>query len=247
MKKFILSITFLTRLPIPTPKIVTPQDIAGSTPFFPIVGLILGGILVGIDYFCSHFWNQLVSNTAVVIGLIALTGGLHIDGLMDTCDGIFSNKDRDRTLEIMRDSRLGAMGVLGGICIILMKITFLYGIKGEMRIPTLLIFPTIGRWTMVYAISFFPYARTTSGLGKPYVQHSKRYHFLIASILGLIVTIPLLLWKTIPIYIVIGFSTWFMTYRLSKRLGGLTGDTYGAICETMETLTLAVMSNITLT
>lgn len=243
MKRFILAITFLTRLPLPTPKIVTPKDIASSTVFFPLVGLILGGILAGIDYFCSHFWNPLVTNTAIVIGLIGLTGGLHIDGLMDTCDGIFSNKDRDRALEIMRDSRVGVMGVLGGICVILMKIAFLYGIKDDLRIPALLIFPVIGRCAMVYAICFFPYARTTSGLGKAYVQHSKRYHFLIASALSLSVAIPFLLWRAIPIIVIISFATWLMAYRLSKRLGGLTGDTYGAICEVVETLTLAVMSS----
>ena len=242
MKRIILAITFLTRLPLPTPKIITSQDIAGSTPFFPIVGLILGGILVGVDYLCSQFWNPLVTNTAIVISLIAFTGGLHLDGMMDTCDGIFSNKDRDRMLEIMRDSRLGAMGVLGGICLILMKVAFLYSIKGEMRIPALLIFPMIGRWAMVYAVSFFPYARTTSGLGKSYVEHSKRYHVLIASIWVFAVAIPLLLWKAIPIFLVIGFATWLMAFRLSKRLGGLTGDTYGAICEIMETLTLAILS-----
>ncbi len=243
MKNFILAITFLTRLPLPLPKKITPNDIAGSTMFFPLVGLILGGILVGVDYFCSHFWNSFVNNTVLVIGLIGLTGGLHIDGLMDTCDGIFSNKERAQILEIMRDSRVGAMGVISGTCIILMKIAFLYGIKGEIRVPALLVFPMIGRCAMVYAISFFPYARATSGLGKSYVEHSKSHYFLIALISLLSVSIPLLLWKAIPLFAIIGFATWLMSYRLSKRLGGLTGDTYGAICEVIETLTLAVMSS----
>ena len=242
MKKIILAITFLTRLPLPAPKKVAPEDIGESTPFFPLVGLILGGMLVGIYYFCSHFWQPLVVNIVLVISMIAFTGGLHLDGLMDTCDGVFSNKDRERTLEIMRDSRVGSMGVLAGICLLLLKITFLNEIGQDMKIPVLLTFPMFGRWSMVYAISFFPYARTTSGLGSLFVEYAKHYYILIATIIILVVTIPFLLWKAFPVFIVVGFATWMMSRRLSKRLGGLTGDTYGAICETIETLSLAVLS-----
>jgi adenosylcobinamide-GDP ribazoletransferase len=242
MKKIILAITFLTRLPLPSPKKVAPEDIGKSTPFFPIVGLILGGMLVGINYFCSYFWNQLITNTILVFSMIAFTGGLHLDGLMDTCDGIFSNKDRDRTLEIMRDSRVGSMGVLAGICLLLLKIVFLNGISQDMKMPVLLTFPVFGRWGMVYAVSLYPYARTTSGLGALFVEYAKHYYVLIATIIVLIIAVPLLLWKAFPVFIVIAFATWMMSSRLSKRLGGLTGDTYGAICEVMETLSLAVLS-----
>jgi adenosylcobinamide-GDP ribazoletransferase len=242
MKRILLAITFLTRLPLPAPKKVAPEDIGESTPFFPIVGLILGGILVGINYFCSYFWDPLVTNIAIVVSLIAFTGGLHLDGLMDTCDGIFSNKNRERTLEIMRDSRVGSMGVLAGICLLLLKIFFLNSIAQDMKIPVLLAFPVLGRWSMVYAVSLYPYARSTSGLGALFVEYAKHYYVLVATIIVLIITIPLLLWKAFPVFIVIGFATWMMSRRLSKRLGGLTGDTYGAICETMETLSLAVLS-----
>jgi adenosylcobinamide-GDP ribazoletransferase len=242
MKKIILAITFLTRLPIPSPKQIAPDEIGRSTPYFPIVGLILGGILVGINYLCSYFWDPLITNIVLVISLIALTGGLHLDGLMDTCDGIFSNKDRERTLEIMRDSRVGAMGVLAGICLILLKIAFLSSIDESMKTWVLLTFPMLGRWSMVFAVSFFPYARTSPGLGSLFVEYSKQYYVLLASIQVFIIAIPLLLWKAFPVFIVIVFATWLMSWRLSKRLEGLTGDTYGAICEVMEVLTLAIMS-----
>jgi len=242
MKRILLAITFLTRLPLPSPKKVSPEDIGKSTPFFPIVGFILGGILVGINYFCLYFWNPLVTNTILVLSMIAFTGGLHLDGLMDTCDGIFSNKDRERTLEIMRDSRVGSMGVLAGICLLLSKIVFLNSISPGMKIPVLLTFPVLGRWGMVFAVSLYPYARSTSGLGALFVEYAKHYYVLIATIMVLIITIPLLLWKALPAFAVIFFATWMMSRQLSKSLGGLTGDTYGAICEIMETLSLAVLS-----
>ena len=242
LKRLILAITFLTRLPIPSPKEIAPEDIGRSTPYFPIVGLILGGILVGINYLCSYLWDPLVTNIIIVVSMIALTGGLHLDGLMDTCDGIFSNKDRERTLEIMRDSRVGAMGVLAGICLILMKFAFLNSIDDSIKTNVLLIFPMLGRWGMVFAVSFFPYARKSSGLGALFVEHSKKYYVLIASMQIFIITIPLLLWRVIPVFIAAVFVTWLIAWRLSKKLDGLTGDTYGAICEVMETLTLAIIS-----
>jgi adenosylcobinamide-GDP ribazoletransferase len=242
MKKLVLAITFLTRIPIPSPKNIEPHEIGESTPYFPIVGLILGGILVGINYLCLYLWNPLITNAILVISMIVLTGGLHLDGLMDTCDGIFSNKDRERTLEIMKDSRVGAMGVLAGICLILLKFAFLNGIDETIKIKALLIFPMFGRSSMVFAISFFPYARTSQGLGSLFVKHSKKYYFLLASIQIFIISIPLFLWIAIPVFAVIVFDTWLIAWRLSKKLGGLTGDTYGAICEVMEILTLAVIS-----
>jgi len=242
LSKLILAITFLTRLPIPSPQKISPDDIGKSTPYFPIVGLILGGILVGINYFCSYFWDPIITNISIVISLIILTGGLHLDGLMDTCDGVFSNKDRERTLEIMKDSRVGAMGVIAGICLISLKFAFLNCINDDMKNQVLLIFPMFGRLSMVFAISFYPYARTSPGLGSLFVEYSKQYYLLIALIQVFIVAIPLLLWKFFPVIIVLGLATWLISWRLSKKLGGLTGDTYGAICEATETLVLAIIS-----
>lgn len=249
MKKLLLAITFLTRLPLPIPKNITVEDIGRSTPFFPLVGLLIGLILICLDELLSYLWPPLAVDAVLVVSLIVITGGLHFDGLMDTCDGIFSGRDRDRMLEIMRDSRVGAFGVLGAVCLLMLKLAFLNAIHGSYRWAALLLFPMLGRWSMVWAIALFPYARTTPGLGRPFTEFAKKRHiiwaslpvFAIAVILDVGLSHPASGMRHLMSIVVVGSATWLLAKWLSHKLGGLTGDNYGAICEVMETLSLMMM------
>lgn len=242
MKRLLVAITFLTRLPIPVSKEILQKDMAKTTPFFTLVGLIIGCLLILINYALSFIFPNYAVNTIIVISLIAITGGLHLDGLMDTFDGLLSGKNRERTLEIMHDSRVGAMGVAGALCIFASKLAFLNALSPNNKANALILFPIFGRWSMVFAISFFPYANTKPGLGSLFVEHSKKSYVFWATIPVIILTIPLLLWKAFPVFIVIFLFTWLIGKSISKKLGGLTGDTYGAICEMIETLSLAILS-----
>lgn len=242
MKRLLLSMTFLTRLPIPLSKNISQEDIGKTTPFFPLVGIFIGLLLVGINYILSFILPSFVINIIIIVSLIAITGGFHLDGLMDTCDGFFSGKDREQTLEIMRDSRVGAMGVAGALCIFALKVAFLNAVSAENKLQALIIFPMLGRWSMVFAISLFPYAKGKQGLGSLFVEHAKKSYIFWSTIPIVILIIPLLRWKAFPTLIVIFLVTWLIGKRLSNKLGGLTGDTYGAISEVIETLSLAIMS-----
>ena len=244
VKKILLAITFLTRLPFPIPKSISPDDMGRTTPFFPMVGLLIGLILVVINYALSYIWAPYIVNVLLIISLIVITGGLHLDGLMDTCDGIFSGKDRERTLEIMHDSRVGAMGVLGAICIIVLKMVFLSAANPGSKMAALIAFPMLGRFSMVFAVSAFPYARTSPGLGSLFVEYAKKRYIFWAIVQVLVVTIPLLLWKAFPVIVIVVAFTWLLGKWLTNRLEGLTGDTYGAICEITETMSLALISAI---
>ena len=241
MNRLLLAITFLTRIPIPVNKEIS-AGIGKITPFFSLVGLIIGSLLIAINYILSFIFPDFAVNIIIIVSLIAITGGFHFDGLMDTCDGLLSGKNRERTLEIMRDSRVGAMGVAGAICIFALKLAFLNALSPNNKVHALLIFPTFGRWSMVFAISFFPYANIKPGLGSTFVEHAKKSYIFWATIPVIILTVPLLLWKAFPIFSIIFLSTWLIGKMISNKLGGLTGDTYGAICEIIETLTLAIMS-----
>ena len=242
MKRLILAITFLTRIPLPVSKDVTSEEIGRSMPFFPLVGLLIGLILIGIDRSLSYLWPPVVINVALFVSLVAITGGLHLDGLMDTCDGIFSGRDRDRVLEIMRDSRVGAFGVLGAICVAAMKIALLNALHGDLRWAGLLLFPMLGRWSMVMAITFFPYARESAGLGTPFTEFATKRYILWATLPVLAVSIPILLWWIIPLLAAVSCATWLIGKWISRKIGGLTGDNYGAICEVTETLLLMIMA-----
>jgi adenosylcobinamide-GDP ribazoletransferase len=238
LRRLILAIIFLTRLPLPTPRNVDVEEIGRSTPFFPIVGLIIGLMLIGIDWLASHLWLPVGANAIVFVSLIIITGGLHFDGLMDTCDGIFSGRDRERMLEIMRDSRVGAFGVLGAICIALLKFSFLNALPVQIRWQTLLLFPVLGRWSMVWGITLFPYARMSSGLGRPFTDYAEKQYLLWASLPVLATAIILFLWNGFLLLIITGLSALLLGKWISLRIGGLTGDNYGAICEITETLSL---------
>lgn len=241
MKRLLLAITFLTRLPLPTPKNVTAQDMGRTTPFFTLVGLFIGFMLVGVDRLFSFFLPPFAVNAILFVSLVAITGGLHLDGLMDACDGVFSGRDRSRSLEIMRDSRVGAFGVLGAICLVVLKIAFLNALRGDIRWSALLLFPMLGRWGMVWAITLFPYARSTPGLGKSFTEHAKKRYIVLASLPVFAIAITLFLWQSIPILVITCLAIWLSGKWLSRKLGGLTGDTYGAICEITETLSLMIM------
>lgn len=242
MKRLLLAITFLTRIPIPVSKIISTVDIGKTTPFFPLVGLLIGSLLVAINYILSFIFPNFAINIIIIVSLIAITGGFHFDGLMDTCDGLLSGKNRERTLEIMHDSRVGAMGVASALCIFALKLAFLNALSLNNKINALLLFPMFGRWSMVFAISFFPYANTKPGLGSLFVESAKKSYVFWATISVIVVAIPLIFCKAFPIFIMIFILTWLIGKRISNRLGGLTGDTYGAICEIIETFTLAIMS-----
>jgi len=241
LRRLILAITFLTRFPLPVPKDVTAEEIGRSTPFFPLVGLLLGLILVGIDRLSSYLWPPLIVDAVIFASLVVMTGGLHIDGLMDTCDGIFSGRERDRMLEIMRDSRVGAFGVIGAICVSILKIASLNAIHGPQRWSALILFPMLGRWSMVWSVSLFPYARATSGLGRPFTEAARKHYVIWAGFPVLVVAIPMFLWRSVWIIAVTGIVAWLIGKWLYRRIGGLTGDNYGAICEITETLSLMMI------
>lgn len=244
MRQLLIAITFLTTIPLPIPKNISPQEQGQSTALFPIVGLLLGGILVGIDQIVSIVWNwkSVGRNTILVTSMVFLTGGLHLDGLMDTCDGIFSRRSKERMLEIMKDSHVGAFGVIGAICILSLKLAFLNEIEADQRWRALVTAPILGRWAMSCAIALFPYARQSEGMGYPFKNYTSRKFLLYATLIAFLSCVSVLgMPKVLAAMLTMGFAV-LIAQRISGKLGGLTGDTYGAICEITETVALIAIS-----
>jgi len=233
-----LAVTFLTRLPLPVRCEVTAEDLHASMAWYPLVGLGLG-VLGWLLYIGAYLlFSSLVAAVLVIILLEMATGALHLDGFMDTCDGIGSGKPRERALEIMKDSRVGAMGVFGAIAVLLVKVSALDALPDSRTIlNTLVIGWTAARVVPIYNVLLFPYARDT-GTGKPFVRRGARWPILRATLFagvvgflfnGLdgvllaaaIITLPLLVQKTI-----------------ARKLGGLTGDVYGMGIELGEAVAL---------
>lgn len=239
MKSFITALQFLTRIHICTQRDLTAEDFGRSTKFFPLVGVILGTIymLATWGLIAVFGWANLVTTLLIILPVL-LTGGLMLDGFMDTVDGVFSGRDRERVLEIMKDSRVGSFGVIALACLLLVNWTALRDVKLMLIMTALFVMPIIGRMAMVMAIVCFPYARK-EGMGKIFADMADKKTLLLAIAVTLAFVVP---WGQAAVAaLVMGLSfAWLVGRWLTSQLGGLTGDTYGAIETLTETVVLLV-------
>ncbi|MDQ0286322.1 adenosylcobinamide-GDP ribazoletransferase [Desulfofundulus luciae] len=237
LKTLAMALQFLTRFYVYRGEF--DEQAYGRAPlFFPLVGLFLGAAWTALYFSLSPLFPPAVTAALLVLGMVVFSGGLHLDGFMDTMDGIFSGRSREKMLEIMRDSRVGAFGVLGLVCLLLLKFALLFSLPREVLPRLLLTVPAISRWGMVYAIARFPYARP-QGLGLLQVRHTRGRELALASLCALGAAV-----LGGPVGLVLLFLSLVLVHQLGRyltgRLGGLTGDTYGAINEILEVFLLLV-------
>jgi adenosylcobinamide-GDP ribazoletransferase len=171
---------------------------------------------------------------------MTVTMGLHLDGLADSCDALFSWRSRERKLEIMKDSRIGAMGALALIAVIMLKVGALVSL-GPFWWRGVLLAPACGRWADIYGIFFFPLARA-DGMGRAFHDHVRRRDFAIATATVLVAGVVLVpSWRGL-LLLVLWPGIHGLARRMTASLGGLTGDTYGVLSEAGEVLTLLVLA-----
>jgi adenosylcobinamide-GDP ribazoletransferase len=222
------ALQFLTILPVK--RNFTSAQIGRSTAYFPVVGLIIGAILLGLHYLLHFLLPAGIVNALLLTVLVVLSGGLHLDGLADTLDGLAGHRTPERRLEIMRDSHIGGIGAVGLFIFLIIEYVALNSIPDKWMPFTLLLTPTASRWAMVYSIFTYSYARP-EGLGKTFKQGASWIELLIASLVtvalaGILFQIAGLIIVAAVFIIINGAALYF-----KRQLGGLTGDTYGAINE----------------
>ena len=233
MTSILLAFQFLTILPFKV-KHLKDNALAWAVVFFPIIGLVLGSILAGANYFlASYGFNEIASNIILVVLLVLLTGGLHLDGLSDTSDALFSGKSKEEMLAIMHDSHVGAMGVLAIISALLLKIALLSVIGPELKVKALILMCVLARWSMPLSIYSFPYARH-SGKAKTFVDGMNIWIFLVATLTALAITYFLAGLVGIMILGVTAACAYLAGIYIKSKVGGITGDTIGAVSELME-------------
>jgi len=238
MKPLLLALSFLTIIPSWGNKRATEEEMTASLYFFPAVGLLIGACLVGIAYWVDILGLNLAGDALIIVAGIVLTGGFHWDGLMDTADGIFSGRSRERKLEIMKDSRIGAMGVLSLVTVILVKLAFLNHLSLSVKLWLLFLMPAVGRTLILLAISFFPYARNTPGLGTVFGPRPGKTPFWFALLVLMAISYYFGNWWGLCYLLVTVLAAAIFCVWVSNILNGQTGDTYGAVCEITETLYL---------
>lgn len=234
MKGLILSLQFLTRLPINIPVDFNGENIRRSTFYFPFIGLLLGWI-ASIPYLLLSPFNNNIASFITLLTVIILTGGLHLDGLSDTADGFFSNRDKEKVLDIMKDSRIGAFGVLSLILILLFKYILIGNIN--VNLPVALIF-SMGnsRLTVILQIAFKKIARP-GGLGDMVHKSQAKPYIISSIILYVILILYINTLYLIPLILSLSIGELISIYT-HKKIGGFTGDVYGATIELAEILSL---------
>ena len=167
MKRFLLAVQFLTIIPAGRPGLPEPAELGRSMVFFPLVGALQGLVLVFADYFLLKVLPISVASGFLLIILLLINGGFHLDGFVDTVDGLTGGGSPEERLRIMRDSRTGAIGVVCVVLLLLMKFLCIDTLSLDERGVSVLLFPVAGRWAMVPMASWAPYARQ-EGLGKAF-------------------------------------------------------------------------------
>lgn len=214
-----------------------------------MVGLLLGVVLSGLDLLMHwgyplfreepYPFPPLLAAVILVVSLIVLTRGLHLDGFMDCCDGLLGSFDRKRRLEIMRDPHVGAFAVTGVIGLLLIKVAALVSLPSASRMWVLLFCTCLSRWAMQMVLQIFPYARS-QGIATPFLERGGWWQLAA----GLILTLAATLALTGPFGLALmGAATttgWGVGTWAAKLLGGVTGDVYGAVNEVVEAMVLVL-------
>jgi adenosylcobinamide-GDP ribazoletransferase len=207
-------------------------EAAGLAPWFPVVGLLLGVLLALFDALASRLWTPPVVALLDTLLLAVLTGAFHLDGLADTADGLFSHRARERALEIMKDSRIGSMGVVALCGVLALKWAGISGLK-DGRLLTLILVPAYARSAILFAMRHLDYGRPGGGIGLPFFDRrlTWRSFWAVAATVALSAALgKMALWLNLGFLLVCAAVIGY--YK--KRLGCVTGDMLGAITEVTE-------------
>lgn len=236
LESIVVAFQFLTRLYLPINVEWDTANLRRSLMWFGLVGAFIGVILAGAMTLFNRF-DLIPAVSAIIILLIwiFITGGMHIDGISDMADGFFSMRDKEKTLEIMKDSHVGAFGVITIVFLLLIKFEMLKEfIIIEKNVWLLILPPTIARIAAGLVLSFYETTKK-SGLGYTFHSSDPRIFWAIGFIVTLIISSILNIKSLIFIGIAILASN-LMALWAKKKIGGLNGDIYGAIVETVEVI-----------
>ncbi len=239
LTSFHFALSFLTTLPFSFKKSLSPREIAASLSCFPLVGFLLGLIISLVFYLFTPLLPRQINSVIILIILVVLTGGFHLDGVADTADGFLSARSRpEDILKIMKDSSIGTMGALGLILVLLLKYTTITQLPNQEVIPCLILLPAYGRFTIVILAYLASYARKEGGLGEAITQQVSLREIAYAAAYTIIGTLLLTGFKGLMVLIIITFYAWGIKIYATRRIGGITGDLLGFCCESSEALAL---------
>ena len=240
MKAFLLALQFLTCLPVSLKAAPGPADWGRSALAYPLVGLLIGLLLAGLQHLVGHA-DPLLLAALLTATWALITGGLHLDGLADSADAwVGGHGDRERTLTIMKDPRSGPAAVSTLALVLLLKFVALAALVKAGAWAALLLAPVLGRSALVALLLSTPYVRP-GGMGSAMSAHLPR----TAAVLGLLLAAAgvLVAGKIGALALAVAVAAWLgLRWMMVRRLGGMTGDTLGAAVELTEVAVLVALA-----
>ena len=246
---YILSnLVFITRIPIRL-KFEYKYD-GGNVKFFPLIGIILGLIMLGGTLIAQKIFGNMVASVTSVFTMVLLTGGIHLDGLSDMADGLLSYKDKDTMIEIMKDSRIGAMGVIALIAVLILKTAFVHLMLDKDMYLLLFLYPIFGRIAIVNAC-YFGKPITKSKLGAGYIGNMNNFEYTVVQLVYILISFIFLFAffkQSYMIFLPVILTTAFLlvlskclVQKVQHQIGGISGDVLGGVCEIGEVLSLPIL------
>lgn len=240
MKSLLVAMQFLTSIPIRTKGEITDRELAGSMAYFPLVGLLIGAALALFYKILILIFPHAVTCAFIMILNVVIAGGLHIDGFIDTFDAIASGGDKKKMLDIMREGRPGAVGLAAVALLFLAKYSLLVSLPEGTIEASLIAMAVLSRGSFVASCALYPYARTTEGLGGKFAKKLTGKEIAMAAgtaiaAVSLIFGLKVFIVLPAVFLVILVFCGYFY-----KKLGGITGDTMGALGEIMEVVVLAL-------
>jgi adenosylcobinamide-GDP ribazoletransferase len=239
VSSFFAALQFLTLFPWPKRTGRGAAEVGRAAISFPVIGYLLGAILIAVNWLLASFATAELSSVVLVALLALLTRGLHLDGLGDTFDGLGAGGDRERILRVMDDSHIGAFGVAAIVLVLVLKIHALASIDVD-RWRALLVAPVLSRWAMV--LLGFRSKAAKAGLGAILIEHLETKHFLFATFITLLLVAAVLHGTGIAMMAWVAIFTLASKHYFHRRLGGLTGDIFGAVGELSETSVIVFLA-----
>lgn len=227
---FLLALSFLTALPVPIKDIAKEEDLGRSVRWFPLVGALIGALTFGVFAGLSKFFPSFVSSVFTLGVWVWVTRALHLDGVADTFDGLGCGGGK-KALEVMKDSRVGTFAVAAVFLVLAMK-TALMASFGKTGSFCLFLSPILGRWAIGFSIWRFGTARP-DGLGRSFKDHCGAKEGALSAFFALGFSL-LFGYRGLFVFLVSGTAAFLTGLHISSKLGGLTGDSYGCICEFTE-------------
>lgn len=236
MKRFLIALQFLTIIPVRISSGIEEKDFGKALIYFPVVGALIGVVLAAAAFLFTPLPN-LVAGALILILSVVITGGIHLDGFSDTCDGFYGYHSKEKILEIMRDSRIGTMAVIGVVSLLLLKFSIIATLARHNLWKALIMMAVFSRWSQVMACYMSEYVRM-EGKAKYFIEHAGYRELLIGALVTLGVFLLLLHIKGAILFFIAIPAVILLINYIKIKIGGMTGDTIGAVSEVSEVLIL---------